>query len=124
MQSTPIITVDAKRSFHKLSKLSSKVYIRATSSKDNSGWIYVFHEVGSLGGVFKVGRTNNLRRRMSEWEAACPGKRRIWLGALWTPFAHKTGGTVHIEKFVFVGDPQEVYEQVIKPVIRRVIASL
>ncbi|KAJ3720864.1 hypothetical protein C8R42DRAFT_642440 [Lentinula raphanica] len=145
MQSTSLVGLDAKRSFKKLSKLSRQAYIREIRSTDQSGWLYVFHKVGSFGGVFKVGRTNSLRRCMSEWEAACPGKRRIWLGALWTPFAHKTEylvhlelearcssrprvtcecGTVHIEKFVFVGDPQEVYEDSIKPVIQRVIASL
>ncbi|KAJ3834132.1 hypothetical protein EV361DRAFT_20524 [Lentinula raphanica] len=145
MQSPSVFALDAKRSSRILSKLSSQAYIRSISSKDRSGWVYVFYEVGSHGGVFKVGRTNNLRRRMSEWEATCSGKQRIWLGALWTPFAHKTEylthlelearcvcrprflcdcGAVHIEKFIFAGDPLEVYEGSIKPVIQRVVTSV
>ncbi|KAJ3765109.1 hypothetical protein FB446DRAFT_622537, partial [Lentinula raphanica] len=59
------------------------------SSGDQAGYIYVFFEVGPLGGVFKIGRTDCLGRRAREWETKCPGKRRYWLGAFWTPFTHR-----------------------------------
>lgn len=58
------------------------------SAADRPGWIYIFCEGN---GVFKVGRTENLERRMREWDRDCPGTAKIWLGAFWSSLAHITG---------------------------------
>ncbi|KAJ3791566.1 hypothetical protein GGU11DRAFT_751519 [Lentinula aff. detonsa] len=43
------------------------------------------------GGVYKVGQTNNLARRIREWDRKCQYMPKVWLWAFWTPFAHRTG---------------------------------
>ncbi|KAJ3765119.1 hypothetical protein FB446DRAFT_709724 [Lentinula raphanica] len=84
-------SLDAKRPLWELSELWRRTLDRETSSADRAGWIYVFHEAGLAGGIFKVGRTNDLERRLHEWKVQCPCQSRTWLGAFWTPFANRTG---------------------------------
>ncbi|KAJ3825933.1 hypothetical protein EV361DRAFT_50815 [Lentinula raphanica] len=140
----PLVMLNAKRPLWKLMILWRRFSNQEISNADRAGWIYVFHEAGSSGGIFKVGRTNNLERRIHEWKADCPGQLRTWLGAFWTPFAHRTEylihlaleaqctcrprficdcGTTHLEKFTFIGDdPRTVFEELITPVIVEVVA--
>lgn len=61
---------------------------RLLTKADGEGFIYVFYEGH---GIFKVGRTNDLHRRMREWCAICPNAARIWLEAFWTPNATIVG---------------------------------
>ncbi|KAJ3766235.1 hypothetical protein FB446DRAFT_708795 [Lentinula raphanica] len=138
----PNAQIDAKRPPHQLLGLWIQCLNREISNSDRGGWIYVFYEDDSLGGLFKVGRTNDLARRISEWTVTCPGKWRTWLGAFWTPFATRTESLVHLqleyectsrprsicscgvrhmEKFAFSGNPQTVYEDSITSVIVEVI---
>ncbi|KAJ3817519.1 hypothetical protein F5880DRAFT_1511704 [Lentinula raphanica] len=142
MHPSPLVTPDAKRPPFQLVKLWTRCLNREISNSDRGGWIYVFYEGGLLGGLFKIGRTNDLARRISEWTVACPGKWRTWLGAFWTPFATRTaqirmclqaaivmqlvliplGGVRHMEKFAFSGDQRTVYDQFITSAIVKVIA--
>jgi len=57
-----------------------------------SGWIYVFFDGFFEGNaIFKLGKTNDLYRRMLEWDFDCPNADRIWLEAFWVPNAIRTG---------------------------------
>ncbi|KAJ3966211.1 hypothetical protein EV361DRAFT_936170 [Lentinula raphanica] len=84
MQGNPYIVCNAKRPSWMLNQIWCHALTRPISHRDRPGIIYVFFEIGQLGGDFKVGRTCSLRRRAREWAAKCPGKRREWLGAFWT----------------------------------------
>ncbi|KAF5334550.1 hypothetical protein D9757_015127 [Collybiopsis confluens] len=84
----PNIVINVKRPYSKLSRVWRKRINRGISPADGSGWIYIIYRGG---GVFKVGRTRDLRRRMREWRWHCPGVLNIFLGAFWTPFTHRAG---------------------------------
>lgn len=45
-------------------------------------------------GAYKVGRTNNLRRRWLEWRRQCPSQHQQWIFAYKTRWAHKLGASV------------------------------
>ncbi|KAF5343285.1 hypothetical protein D9757_005318 [Collybiopsis confluens] len=127
-------TINAKRSTRKLNATWKKTLKRRLSKADRAGLIYVFYEDG----LFKVGKTNDMRRRIREWDTTCPAKGRKWFGVFWTPFANRTEslvhilleancccrprfrcrncGRVHIEKFKLRhGDPQLVYYKIVVP---------
>ncbi|KAF5347229.1 hypothetical protein D9757_014576 [Collybiopsis confluens] len=98
---------------------------RKISRADRAGWLYVFYE----NGLFKVGRTSDMQRRMAEWDATCPVKGRRRPQNTWSIFYLKPnacldrvidvaiiGGRVHREKFKLrSGDPQLIYKELIVP---------
>ncbi|KAJ3803572.1 hypothetical protein F5876DRAFT_54307 [Lentinula aff. lateritia] len=63
------------------------------SFADGPGWIYIFLE-GNV--TYKVGRTNNVSRRIREWKRSCHTSPKTWLAAIWTPYAHRTERLVHL----------------------------
>ncbi|KAJ3858632.1 hypothetical protein EV359DRAFT_87434 [Lentinula novae-zelandiae] len=63
------------------------------SFADGPGWIYIFLE-GNV--TYKVGRTNNVSRRIREWKQSCHASPKTWLAAIWTPYAHQTERLVHL----------------------------
>ncbi|KAJ3751469.1 hypothetical protein DFH05DRAFT_1570344 [Lentinula detonsa] len=130
---------DARRSFPYLIRAWRRSIDNPISVADRPGWIYIFYEGG---GVYKVGRTEDLARRMREWDRDCPGTSKVWIGAFWTPLAHLTEklvhlefeaqcafrprytcscGRVHLEKFIFWGSPEIVFYRKIAPIAMSVI---
>ncbi|KAF5343204.1 hypothetical protein D9757_010702 [Collybiopsis confluens] len=116
---------DAKRSSRKLNYVWRRALRRKISRADRAGWLYVFYE----NGLFKVGRTSDMQRRMAEWDATCPVKGRRRPQNTWSIFYLKPnacldrvidvaiiGGRVHREKFKLrSGDPQLIYKELIVP---------
>ncbi|KAJ3925216.1 MAG: hypothetical protein NXY57DRAFT_1044292 [Lentinula lateritia] len=85
-----------------------------------TSWIYIFLE-GNV--TYKVGRTTNVSHHICEWKRSCPASPKTWLSAIWTPYAHRTGGTTHKEKFIFIGSRNIIADKVIIPIIIAVIAT-
>ena len=58
------------------------------SASDCGGVIYAYTDGD---GTIKVGRTNDLERRMREWDTKCPNPMRRWLGYVETAYSHQLG---------------------------------
>ncbi|KAE9388519.1 hypothetical protein BT96DRAFT_1073437 [Gymnopus androsaceus JB14] len=124
---------DARRPYLKRRKAWEKAVMNFFKNWREDGWIYVFFNGFFEGNaIFKLGKTNNLCRRMPQWNFDCPNPGRIWLEAFWAPNAIRTEsllhialeelceqrprfmckcGTAHIEKFGFKGCPLLAYKE-------------
>ncbi|KAE9383762.1 hypothetical protein BT96DRAFT_951062 [Gymnopus androsaceus JB14] len=137
---------DARRPYLKRRRAWNKAVKMFYKKWSQSGWIYVFFDGFFEGNaIFKLGKTNDLYRRMLEWDFDCPNADRIWLEAFWVPNAIRTEsllhialeelcehrprymchcGVVHIEKFGFKGLPLLTFEERIRPAIVRLIVAV
>ncbi|KAF9065880.1 hypothetical protein BDP27DRAFT_1366049 [Rhodocollybia butyracea] len=73
---------DARRPYSKWCKAWRKSVYNLATKPDRAGWIYIFYEGY---GIYKLGRTNDLLRRMREWDYSCSNPDRLWLEAFPTP---------------------------------------
>ncbi|KAF5357522.1 hypothetical protein D9757_013062 [Collybiopsis confluens] len=94
---------DARRSEAALEDLWEIAARKKLSSADAPGLIYVFRDEE----LWKAGRTNNIKRRIREWERDCPAFDREWIGWRWTPYANRTEYLVHLAlERICVGRPR------------------
>ncbi|KAE9397610.1 hypothetical protein BT96DRAFT_995709 [Gymnopus androsaceus JB14] len=136
---------DTRRPYLKRLKAWDKAVKKFFTKRTRAGWIYIFFD-GFFDGnaIFKLGKTNNLFRRIQEWDLYCPNPDRIWLEAFWVLNAIRTEsllhialeelceqrpryickcGIAHIEKFGFKGLlPLVTYEKRIRPLVARRVA--
>lgn len=83
---------DTRRPYLKRLKAWDKAVKKFFTKRTRAGWIYVFFD-GFFDGnaIFKLGKTNDLFRRIQEWDLYCPNPDRIWLEAFWVLNAIRTG---------------------------------
>ena len=83
---------DTRRPYLKRLKAWDKAVKKFFTKWMRAGWIYVFFD-GFFDGnaIFKLGKTNDLFRRIQEWDLYCPNPDRIWLEAFWVLNAIRTG---------------------------------
>ncbi|KAF5355386.1 hypothetical protein D9757_014618 [Collybiopsis confluens] len=95
-----------------LSRLWTCMATKAVSLIDQPGWIYVFRE----GDLWKIGRTNNLERRVREWWQVCPVVQRDWIRhSVWTLYRNCTESLIHLAiETVCISHPHFWYHELPK----------
>ncbi|KAJ3718215.1 hypothetical protein C8R42DRAFT_723585 [Lentinula raphanica] len=66
----------AKRPRRILHAMYASRRARSTSPADGPGFLYIFIDNGTR---WKVGMSNNFRRRKAEWNRQCPCPNRVWM---------------------------------------------
>ncbi|KIK50560.1 hypothetical protein GYMLUDRAFT_65213 [Collybiopsis luxurians FD-317 M1] len=86
-----------RRTYDALDKKLNSFQVRGTGIV---GWVYWFFEPPY---TLKIGKTNNLARRMLEWHRQCPNPLRIWCGAYATMYGNSTETLSHwrMEQFAY-----------------------
>ncbi|KAE9383246.1 hypothetical protein BT96DRAFT_951518 [Gymnopus androsaceus JB14] len=130
---------DARRPYLKRRRAWNKAVKMFYKKWSQSGWIYVFFDGFFEGNaIFKLGKTNDLYRRMLEWDFDCPNADRIWLEAFWNRFCislwKSFANIVHVicviaESFILrnlgsKGFQLLTFEERIRPAIVRLIVAV
>ncbi|KAJ3755277.1 hypothetical protein EV360DRAFT_72990 [Lentinula raphanica] len=128
----------AKRPRRILHAMYASRRARSTSPADGPGFLYIFIDNGTR---WKVGMSNNFRRRKAEWNRQCPCPNRVWMkpiavrrrrraealahlmleiACLDRPFIYCPNcRKVHREIFVFNGNAGSVWNSIVGPLLAR-----
>ncbi|KAJ3920644.1 hypothetical protein F5877DRAFT_65607 [Lentinula edodes] len=137
----PPHAVPMRRSFKDLQQYYDMRKLRGISSADGHGYLYAYVD----NHTWKVGMTNDFVRRQEEWDKDCPCPWRIWLPPIRVAnrrraetLAHlllemecldrpriycQSCQRVHIEKFVFPGPWNVVWNITVHPIFLRAAVS-
>src|ERR1700742_3781045 len=70
---------NARQSYLKRCKAWNRAMKNLFMKMGEEGWIYIFFDgVFEGNGIFKLGKTKDLTRRIQQWNRCCPNADRIW----------------------------------------------